>query len=60
VRKETAVDPADQHLQRALDCFLWADQWPDLHEREALRELALAWLKLAERQDDYWQHAAPP
>ena len=54
------MDPADLHLQRALDCFLWADELPDLHDREVLRELALAWLKLAERQDDYWRHAKPP
>ena len=54
------MDSADLHLQRALDCFLLADELPTPREREALRELALQWLRLAERQDDYWRHAAPP
>ena len=52
------MDPADLHLQRALDCFLLADELPTLREREVLRELALHWLRLTERQDDYWRHAA--
>jgi hypothetical protein len=53
------MDPADLHLQRALDCFLLADELPTFREREVLRELALHWLRLTERQDDYWRHAAP-
>ena len=53
------MDPADLHLQRALDCFLLADELPTFRERVTLRELALHWLRLTERQDDYWRHAAP-
>jgi len=52
------MEPSDLHLQRALDCFLLADELPTFRQREALRELALQWLRLAERQDDYWRHAA--
>jgi len=58
--EESAVDPADLHLQRALDCFSWADELPNRDDREALREMALAWLRLGERQDDYWRHAGAP
>ena len=53
------MDPADLHLQRALDCFLLADELPTLRERELLRELALHWLSLTERQDDDLRHAMP-
>jgi hypothetical protein len=53
------MDPADLHLQRALDCFLLADELPTFREREALRELALNWLSLTERQDDWRRHAPP-
>jgi hypothetical protein len=52
--------PADLPLERALACFLLADELPTAREREVLRELAVQWLRLAERQDDYWRHAAPP
>jgi hypothetical protein len=54
------MQPADLPLQRALACFLLADELPTVREREVLRELALQWLRLAERQDDYWRHAVPP
>jgi hypothetical protein len=53
------MDPADLHLQRALDCFLLADELPTFREREVLRELALRWLSLTERQDDWRRHATP-
>jgi hypothetical protein len=53
------MDPADLHLQRALDCFLLADELPTFREREVLRDLALKWLRLTERQDDDRRHAAP-
>jgi hypothetical protein len=53
------MDPADLHLQRALDCFLLADELPTFREREVLRELALHWLSLTERQDDDRRHATP-
>jgi hypothetical protein len=58
--QEGAVEPTDLHLQRALECFLLADELPTSQEREALRDLAMQWLRLTERQDEYWRQAAPP
>jgi hypothetical protein len=59
LRRESAMKPADLPLQHALACFLLADELPTPHKREVLRELAMQWLRLAERQENYWRHAAP-
>jgi hypothetical protein len=52
------VTPIDFYQQRAVECFVLADQISDLQEREVMHELAHCWLRLFERANENRQQAA--
>ena len=43
--------PDDPYAARALDCARLAVKFTDFHEREAMREFALCWLRLSEHAE---------
>jgi len=51
-------NPGELYHQRALECLLMSDEMTDLHEREVMRELAISWLGLSERAEEYWRRQA--
>lgn len=50
-------NPGELYHQRAVECLLMSDAMADQHEREIMRELAISWLRLSERAEEYWRRA---
>jgi hypothetical protein len=51
-------NPGELYHQRAVECLLMSDEMADPHEREVMRELAVSWLRLSERAEEYWRRAS--
>jgi hypothetical protein len=51
-------NPGELYHQRAVECLLMSDAMADQHEREVMRELAISWLRLSERAEEYWRRAS--
>jgi hypothetical protein len=51
-------NPGELYHQRAVECLLMSDEMADQHEREVMRELAISWLRLSERAEEYWRRAS--
>jgi hypothetical protein len=51
-------NPGELYHQRAVECLLMSDEMADPHERETMRELAVSWLRLSERAEEYWRRAS--
>jgi hypothetical protein len=46
---------ADFYRQRAVDCYSLAEESSDPHRREIMRQLAIFWLNLSDRANEYRQ-----
>jgi hypothetical protein len=51
-------NPGELYHQRAVECLLMSVEMADPHERETMRELAVSWLRLSERAEEYWRRAS--
>jgi hypothetical protein len=51
-------NPADLYHQRAVECLRMADEMTDPRKREVMQELALSWLSVSERAEEYWRRQA--
>ena len=51
-------NPGELYHQRAVECLLMSDEMADPHERETMRKLAVSWLRLSERAEEYWRRAS--
>ncbi len=49
--------PIDVYQERASECLRLASDSPDMDDRRALRELALCWLWLSDRAEEFRNHA---
>ena len=49
--------PTDVYQERASECLRRASASPDMDDRRALRELALCWLQLSDRAEEFRNHA---
>ncbi len=47
----------DIYQERASECLRLASDSPDMDDRRALRELALCWLRLSDRAEEFRNHA---
>jgi hypothetical protein len=47
----------DVYQERASECLRRAADTPDMEDRRALRELALCWLRLSDRVEEFRHHA---
>jgi hypothetical protein len=45
--------PTDVYQERASECLRRASDSPDMDDRRALRELALCWLRLSDRAEEF-------
>ena len=52
--------PTDVYQERASECLRRAVASPDMDDRRALRELALCWLRLSDRAEEFRNHAEDP
>ena len=50
-------NPGELYHQRAIEWLLMSNEMADAHEREVMRELAMSWLRLSERAEEYWRQA---
>jgi hypothetical protein len=48
-------NPGELYHQRAVEYLLMSDQMSGPHERKVMRELAISWLRLSERAEEYWR-----
>jgi|GraSoiStandDraft_54_1057290.scaffolds.fasta_scaffold1225078_1 hypothetical protein len=48
-------NPGELYHQRAVEFLLMSDEMPDLRKRKVMRELAISWLRLSERAEEYWR-----
>jgi hypothetical protein len=51
--KTTAIMSTDAYQERASECLRLAASSPDIDNRTALRELALCWLRLSDRAEEF-------
>jgi hypothetical protein len=49
----TATMSMDAYHERASECLRLAASSPDIDDRRALRELALCWLRLSDRAEEF-------
>ena len=49
--------PRDAYQQRASECLRLAERSMTLEERATWRELAVCWLRLSERAEEFRNHA---
>jgi hypothetical protein len=49
--------PTDVYQERASEALRRASASPDMDDRRALRELALCWLRLSDRAEEFRNHA---
>jgi hypothetical protein len=49
--------PRDAYQQRASECLRLAEKSTTLEERATWRELALCWMRLSERAEEFRNHA---
>jgi hypothetical protein len=52
-----AMDPVEHFQKCALELAAEAERSRDSQERKTLRELAMLWLRQADRAADYWRQS---